>query len=205
MPFFFFFLFPFSFTFLSLAGCIVSGSELCQYKQKKEGFENQQWGLSVEGYIHAKTHKDVVLAISSSKSTDAKVYLANKKTPDHEEQRWNFVLPVFKQKSSKSKHVVRLNSVNSQLPCSHCYRDHCAKVCRLPSLCSVPQRLVLYSLLHWRIFCGCSSCAYCWEQLVACGSLQDQQARLAASALDVLERRFDQLCYTTSHGCSQWW
>lgn len=87
--------------FVLFAGCIVSGSEICQYKQKKEGFENQQWGLSVEGYIHAKTHKDVVLAISSSKSTNANVYLANKKTPDHEEQRWNFVLPVFKQKSSK--------------------------------------------------------------------------------------------------------
>jgi hypothetical protein len=84
-----------------LLGCIVSGSEICQYKQKNEGNENQQWGLSVEGYIHAKTHKDVVLAISGSKKSQYSVYLSNKKTPDHEEQRWNFVLPVFKQKSSK--------------------------------------------------------------------------------------------------------
>lgn len=81
-------------------GCIVSGSELCQYKQKKEGSENQQWGLSAEGYIHAKTHKDVVLALSGTKKTSLSVYLADKKTPDHEEQRWNFVLPIFKQKSS---------------------------------------------------------------------------------------------------------
>ncbi|RCI07331.1 hypothetical protein CU098_005261 [Rhizopus stolonifer] len=82
-------------------GCITSGSEICQYKQKKDGFENQQWGLSVEGYIHNKNHKDVVLAVSSTNKKDhLPVLLANKKTPDHSEQRWNFVLPVFKQVST---------------------------------------------------------------------------------------------------------
>ncbi|KAI8376915.1 hypothetical protein BD560DRAFT_445435 [Blakeslea trispora] len=82
-------------------GCIVDGTELCQYKQKKEGFENQQWGLSPEGYIHSKIHKDVVLAISSVNIKDRlTVRLADKKTPDHSEQRWNFVLPVFKQVST---------------------------------------------------------------------------------------------------------
>ncbi|KAI9267080.1 hypothetical protein EDC94DRAFT_692320 [Helicostylum pulchrum] len=81
-------------------GCIVNGSEICQYKQKQDGFENQQWGLSVEGYIHAKTEKKVVLAISGTMKNSLSLYLANKKTPDHEEQRWNFVLPVFKQKSA---------------------------------------------------------------------------------------------------------
>lgn len=83
-----------------ILGCIVSGSEICQYKQKNEGSQNQQWGLSIEGYIHAKTHTDVVLAISGNKKTQYSVHLFKKKTPDHEEQRWNFVLPVFKQKSS---------------------------------------------------------------------------------------------------------
>jgi hypothetical protein len=82
-------------------GCIVNGSKLCQYKQKNEDNANQQWGLSIEGYIHAKTHKNIVLAISGSKKDEYAVYLSDKKTPDHEEQRWNFVLPVFKQKSSK--------------------------------------------------------------------------------------------------------
>ncbi|CEP07259.1 hypothetical protein [Parasitella parasitica] len=81
-------------------GCIEKGAELCQYKQKQTGFENQQWGLSVEGFIHAKTHKTMVLSIASRKDTDSNVFLTNKKTPDHEEQRWNFVLPVFKQKST---------------------------------------------------------------------------------------------------------
>ncbi|CAO3687991.1 unnamed protein product [Rhizopus microsporus] len=81
-------------------GCIVDGSELCQYKQKSEGYENQQWGLSVEGFIHAKTHKDKVLAIDAQSGETANLVLASRKTPDHEEQRWNFVLPVFKQKSS---------------------------------------------------------------------------------------------------------
>jgi hypothetical protein len=85
--------------FCLFVGCIVNGSEICQYKQKKEGFENQQWSLSAEGYIHAKTHKDIVLSISSSKRDSLNLRLADKKTPDHEEQRWNFVLPVFKQKS----------------------------------------------------------------------------------------------------------
>jgi hypothetical protein len=82
-------------------GCIVDGSELCQYKQKTEGYENQQWGLSVEGFIHAKTHKDKVLAIDAQSGEKANLVLASRKTPDHEEQRWNFVLPVFKQKSCK--------------------------------------------------------------------------------------------------------
>ncbi|EIE89124.1 hypothetical protein RO3G_13835 [Rhizopus delemar RA 99-880] len=81
-------------------GCITSGSQLCQYKQKTEGYENQQWGLSVEGYIHAKTHQTMVLALDKQVGDKPSVTLANKKTPDHEEQRWNFVLPVFKQKST---------------------------------------------------------------------------------------------------------
>ncbi|KAI8351202.1 hypothetical protein EDC96DRAFT_292308 [Choanephora cucurbitarum] len=82
-------------------GCIEDGSELCQYKQKKEGFENQQWGLSPEGYIHSKNHKDVVIAVSSTNKKDhLPVRLADRKTPDHSEQRWNFVLPVFKQVSA---------------------------------------------------------------------------------------------------------
>lgn len=84
---------------LYFLGRIANGSEICQYKQKKDGFENQQWGLSVEGYIHAKTEKNIVLALSSTMKNSLVLKLANKKTPDHEEQRWNFVLPVFKQKT----------------------------------------------------------------------------------------------------------
>ncbi|KAI7893920.1 uncharacterized protein EV154DRAFT_125918 [Mucor mucedo] len=100
-------------------GCIVSGSELCQYKQKKEGAENQQWGLSVEGYIHSKNHKDVVLALSGTRKTSLSVYLANKKTPDHEEQRWNFVLPVFKQKTTTVTETTVQKSV-----CYHHYAQY---------------------------------------------------------------------------------
>ncbi|KAI8644598.1 hypothetical protein BD408DRAFT_441591 [Parasitella parasitica] len=93
-------------------GCIEKGSELCQYKQKQEGFENQQWGLTVEGFIHAKTHKNMVLAISNRKDTDSNVFLTDKKTPDHEEQRWNFVLPVFKQKSTTTTETTVKKSVS---------------------------------------------------------------------------------------------
>lgn len=100
-------------------GCIVSGSELCQYKQKNEGFENQQWGLSPEGYIHAKTHKNIVLALSSSKREVLNVRLSDKKTPDHEEQRWNFVLPVFKQKSTSVAETTVQKSV-----CYHHYAQY---------------------------------------------------------------------------------
>ena len=46
-------------------------------------------------------HKDIVLALSSTKNDTLALRLSDKKTPDHEEQRWNFILPVFKQKSSK--------------------------------------------------------------------------------------------------------
>ncbi|KAG1448366.1 hypothetical protein G6F56_008961 [Rhizopus delemar] len=81
-------------------GCIVNGSELCQYKQKKVGYENQQWGLTVEGFIHAKTHEGMVLALDKNIGEKPTLALAHKKTPDHEEQRWNFVLPVFKHKSA---------------------------------------------------------------------------------------------------------
>ncbi|KAG0997133.1 hypothetical protein G6F28_003187 [Rhizopus arrhizus] len=92
-------------------GCISSGSEICQYKQKKEGYENQQWGLTVEGFIHSKTHKDLVLALDKEVSEKPSILLAKKKTPDHEEQRWNFVLPVFKQVSSTVKEKTVQKSV----------------------------------------------------------------------------------------------
>lgn len=79
----------------------MSGSELCQYTQKKENYDNQLWGLSAEGYIHSKNHKEIVLAIDGSQTKKSTVFITHKKTPDHQEQRWNFVLPVFKQKACK--------------------------------------------------------------------------------------------------------
>lgn len=77
-------------------GCIISGSEICQYSQKKEGYENQQWELSVEGHIYVKSHKNTVLAISEQKKDGCPIFLAHKKTSGNEEQRWNFILPVIK-------------------------------------------------------------------------------------------------------------
>ncbi|KAI9277828.1 hypothetical protein BY458DRAFT_585168 [Sporodiniella umbellata] len=81
-------------------GSISPGTELCQYKQKKVGYENQQWGLSVEGFIHTKKNEAMVLALDQNLGSKSVLALAQKKTPDHEEQRWNFVLPVFKHKSN---------------------------------------------------------------------------------------------------------
>lgn len=104
-----------------ILGCIVSGSELCQYKLKQTGFENQQWEASIDGYIQCKSHKNVVLAISDHTKKDYPVLLANKKTPDHEEQRWIFVIPRFEHKASKSFKLLEPKHRNST---SHFYYSY---------------------------------------------------------------------------------
>ncbi|KAI8884081.1 carbohydrate-binding module family 13 protein [Backusella circina FSU 941] len=81
-------------------GCVVNGAEICHYRQKTKGYENQQWSFSVEGYIYPKTEKDFVLAVDDNKTDRSNVFLAKKKISDHEEQLWNFILPVFKEKSA---------------------------------------------------------------------------------------------------------
>lgn len=55
----------------------------------------------MDGHIYLKSNKNVVVAISEQKKDGSPIFLANRKTPDYEEQRWNFVLPVVQQKSCK--------------------------------------------------------------------------------------------------------
>ncbi|KAI9261552.1 hypothetical protein BDA99DRAFT_560413 [Phascolomyces articulosus] len=79
-------------------GSIENGAGLCQYDQKKKSYQNQQWALTVEGFIHIQSNNGLVLS-SQTKSGKTSIYLADKLSVEHKEQRWNFVLPVFKKKS----------------------------------------------------------------------------------------------------------
>ena len=77
-------------------GSLESGASLCQYDQKKKSYQNQQWALTVEGFIHVQSHGSLVL---TNQTSLGKISLADKLSVEHKEQRWNFVLPVFKKKS----------------------------------------------------------------------------------------------------------
>ncbi|KAI9494791.1 hypothetical protein BDB00DRAFT_871066 [Zychaea mexicana] len=78
-------------------GSIESGASICQYDQKKKSSQNQQWALTVEGFIHIQSNGSLVLS-TQVKSGKVYTYLADKLSVEHKEQRWNFVLPVFKKK-----------------------------------------------------------------------------------------------------------
>ncbi|OAD73706.1 carbohydrate-binding module family 13 protein [Phycomyces blakesleeanus NRRL 1555(-)] len=79
-------------------GSLVSGAEICQYKEKPES-TNQQWGLTADGCIHIKSFGNLVLSVNANEKSKSNVFLATKST-DQKEQRWNFVLPVFKKKTT---------------------------------------------------------------------------------------------------------
>ena len=63
--------------------------------------------MTVEGYINVQSNASLVLAVKSNK-----LYLSDKKSVDHKEQRWNFVLPVFKKKSGT---VFGTNTITQRL------------------------------------------------------------------------------------------
>ncbi|KAF7721215.1 hypothetical protein EC973_005100, partial [Apophysomyces ossiformis] len=88
-------------------GSITPGAEVCQYKKKKKDNGNQQWALTVEGFIHIKARKALVLAVEENASTKSKVFLSDKKSSEYKAQRWNFVLPVFKKKQATREVVSR--------------------------------------------------------------------------------------------------
>lgn len=54
------------------------------------------WGLTKEGFIHVRCNRTLVLSVQ--KADSSRIYLAERRSGDHKEQRWNFVLPVFKKK-----------------------------------------------------------------------------------------------------------
>ncbi|KAI9019966.1 hypothetical protein CLU79DRAFT_704406, partial [Phycomyces nitens] len=82
-------------------GSLVNGAEICQYKENLES-KHQQWGLTADGCIHIKSFGNLVLSVNANEKNKSNVFLATK-SGEQKEQRWNFVLPVFKKKQSKSK------------------------------------------------------------------------------------------------------
>ncbi|KAI7848450.1 hypothetical protein BDC45DRAFT_418041, partial [Circinella umbellata] len=42
-------------------GSLESGAGICQYDQKRKSYQNQQWALTVEGFIHVQSHGSLVL------------------------------------------------------------------------------------------------------------------------------------------------
>lgn len=82
-------------------GTIVHGATLCQYKEKKKDNDNQQWALNMDGSIYVKAKKNFVLTVQENEKVKSRVYLSEQQPNGVKEQRWNFVLPVFKKKQCK--------------------------------------------------------------------------------------------------------
>ncbi|KAI7861529.1 hypothetical protein BDF14DRAFT_1868106, partial [Spinellus fusiger] len=78
-------------------GSLVSGSEVCQYTQKTSDNANQLWGYNTDGTIFIKAKSSLVLSVKAHEKNKSNVFLTAKSS-DHKEQRWQFVLPVFKKK-----------------------------------------------------------------------------------------------------------
>lgn len=87
--------------FSTLIGSIAAGAKICQYKQKHHDNQNQQWALSPEGIIFPQSNKNLVLTVKESETVRSTLYLSERRSTGHKEQCWNFVLPVFKKKTSK--------------------------------------------------------------------------------------------------------
>jgi hypothetical protein len=83
-------------------GAITNGALLCQYKEKKKDNDNQQWALNMDGSIYVKAKKNFVLTVQENEKVKSRVYLSEQQPNGVKEQRWNFVLPVFKKKQCKS-------------------------------------------------------------------------------------------------------
>ncbi|KAI8099177.1 uncharacterized protein BX664DRAFT_354644 [Halteromyces radiatus] len=81
-------------------GSIVKGAALCQYKEKKKDNENQQWALNKDGSIYIKAKSNFVLTVQENEKVRSRVFLSEQLPNGVKEQRWNFVLPVFKKKQS---------------------------------------------------------------------------------------------------------
>lgn len=93
-------------------GCIAHGAPICHYEQKKKDNKNQLWALTAEGFIYVQSEANLVLAVFEGKEH---VSLQNKLSGDHKEQRWNFVLPVFKKKTREGKLDSLLGSANNSV------------------------------------------------------------------------------------------
>lgn len=87
--------------FCKYLGSIVSGAGICQYKKKHRDNQNQQWALSPEGIIFPQNNKGLVLTVKENEVVRSALYLSERRSSGHKEQCWNFVLPVFKKKTSK--------------------------------------------------------------------------------------------------------
>ncbi|CAO3593888.1 unnamed protein product [Absidia cylindrospora] len=81
-------------------GSIVNGALLCQYKEKKKDNDNQQWALNMDGSIYVKAKNSFVLTVQENEKVRSRVFLSEQHSNGAKEQRWNFVLPVFKKKQS---------------------------------------------------------------------------------------------------------
>ncbi|KAI7903616.1 uncharacterized protein BX663DRAFT_36301 [Cokeromyces recurvatus] len=80
-------------------GSLKPNAKICQYTQKKDDNENQLWALSADGVIFLEANKNLVLTVEENQTAHSKLYLSERKS-NLEEQRWNFVLPVFKKKQT---------------------------------------------------------------------------------------------------------
>jgi hypothetical protein len=86
---------------LTVVGSITSGAGICQYKKKSHDKQNQQWALSPEGIIFPQSNKNLVLTVKENETVRSSLYLSERRAAGHKEQSWNFVLPVFKKKTSE--------------------------------------------------------------------------------------------------------
>ncbi|KAI8059433.1 uncharacterized protein B0P05DRAFT_574919 [Gilbertella persicaria] len=80
-------------------GALKSGAGICQYTRKEKDNENQQWALTPDGAIYLQVNKGLVLTVKENEAVRSKLYLSERKS-GHKEQCWNFVLPVFRKKTT---------------------------------------------------------------------------------------------------------
>lgn len=57
--------------------------------------------MSPEGIIFPQANKNLVLTVKENETVRSSLYLSERRSAGHKEQCWNFVLPVFKKKTSK--------------------------------------------------------------------------------------------------------
>ncbi|RUS17409.1 hypothetical protein BC938DRAFT_476277, partial [Jimgerdemannia flammicorona] len=67
------------------------------YTAKTSDADNQHWALTQEGFIFSRIKPNLVLALKDTVGrATLNLYIQEKKSHDHGEQRWNFVIPTIK-------------------------------------------------------------------------------------------------------------